>query len=243
MIDSTMIDNTMSFLFEQLPLAVQLRDDATFDNFYSAENDLVVDQLMHQLPTGDAYIYLYGANRCGRSHLLQAACHRADQLALTSVYLPLNDLRDYPPANLFEGLEQLSLVCLDDIQLLAGDAEWEQQLFHLYNRLQQRGGKLLVSANCAVRELPLTLADLASRLSWGAVYQLKNLNDEQLTQAFKLRANKRGLELSDEVAQYIYHRCHRDTRALINVLEQLDSASLKQQRRLTVPFVKATLGW
>ena len=124
-----------------------------------------------------------------------------------------------------------------------GDDDWEQSLFHLFNRLQDHQVRLIVSANSAVRELNIALADLRSRLSWGAVFQLKHLTAAQRTAAIQLRAEHRGLELNDEVMQFIYHRGQRDMEALLAVLDTLDHASLKQQRRLTVPFVKDVMGW
>lgn len=233
----------MSYLFEQLPLAVQLRDDATFDNFYSGNNALLLDTLRKQLNGGERYVYLYGNEGSGRSHLLQAACHRADERGLNAIYLPLKELREYPPAELFEGLEYQSLVCLDDINAVVDGDVWQQQLFHLFNRLSDAQVPLLVSGHCAVRELGIELPDLTSRLSWGAIYQLQNLDDDQRTATIRLRAERRGLLMSDEVAQYIYSRCRRDTQFLLSVLDTLDIASLKHQRRLTVPFIKKTMGW
>lgn len=230
----------MSFLFEQLPLAVQLRDDATFDNFYAGDNALLIDTLRRQSGGGERYLYVHGQAGSGRSHLLQAACHHA---GAASVYLPLQELTDYPAEELFEGLEQLALVCLDDLHCVLGQPAWEQSLFHLFNRLQERQVCLLISAHCAVRELPLVLADLGSRLSWGMVFQINPLTDQQRTKLMQLRASGRGLQLSDEVAQFIYHRCQRDTAALLVVLDTLDKASLQQQRSLTIPFIKTTMGW
>ncbi|MBL4827243.1 MAG: DnaA regulatory inactivator Hda [Spongiibacteraceae bacterium] len=233
----------MRFPIEQLPLAVQLRDGATFDNFYQADNSLLVDQLRCQLKEGERYIYLFGNQGSGRSHLLQAACSQANEMQLTSVYLPLEQLQQYSPQELFEGLEQLSLVCLDDLQYIVGNADWEQQLFHLFNRLAQSGTRLLIAADSAVRELAVSLADLSSRLSWGSVYQLKMLNDEQRILALQFRAAHRGMEMNNEVAQFIVNRSQRDTGSLLAVLDLLDNASLKEQRRLTVPFVKSVLDW
>ena len=233
----------MSFLFEQLPLALQLRDDATFDNYFIADNALLVDQLRRQLECGERYIYIHGANGSGRSHLLQAACHRAGQLDMASVYLPLNELQDYSAQQLFDGLEQVALVCLDDIHCVAGKPQWEQALFSVFNRLAEHRVHLLVAADCAVRKLGIELPDLASRLSWGTLHHIKTLTDQQRIDALQFRAAKRGLEVNDEVAQFIYHRCQRDTETLLCVLDRLDKASLKEQRRLTVPFVKTTMQW
>jgi len=233
----------MSYLYEQLPLAVQLRDEATFENFYAEGNELLLATLRSQLSSGERYVYLFGREGSGRSHLLQAACHAADESGRGAIYLPLAELRDYSPVELFEGLEYRSLVCLDDIDSVIDSDLWQQQLFHLFNRLSDAHVPLLISANCAVRELDIQLQDLASRLSWGSIFLLQSLNDDQRTATIKFRAERRGLLLSDDVANYIYSRCRRDTQFLLTVLDRLDTASLKQQRRLTVPFVKETMGW
>jgi len=233
----------VSFAFEQLPLAVQLRDEHTFDNFYGGDNSLLLAQLQAQINGGERYIYLYGSEGSGCTHLLQAACHHAGSQGLSSVYLPLAELAHYPPTALFEGLEQLALVCIDELQAIAGDTQWEEALFHLFNRLDRAGVTLTIAANCAVRALPLGLADLASRLSWGMVYQLKPLEDAQQMQLLQLRAAQRGLDISSEVAQFIVHRCQRRTPALMALLDDLDTASLKEQRRLTIPFIKSVKGW
>jgi len=233
----------VSFAFEQLPLAVQLRDDYTFDNFFGGGNSQLLEQLQRQFSGGERYIYMHGGEGSGCTHLLQAACHRASSLGLASVYLPLGELAHYPPTELFEGLEQLALVCIDELQAVAGNGQWEEALFHLFNRLERAGVMLTVAANCAVRTLPLGLADLSSRLSWGMVYQLKPLDDTQQMQMLQFRAAQRGLELSPEVVQFIVHRCQRRTPALIALLQDLDTASLKEQRRLTIPFVKSVMGW
>lgn len=233
----------MNFLFEQLPLAVQLRDDNTFESFYAGDHGLLLNQLQQQLDDGERYIYLFGSQGSGRSHLLQAACQAASGAGLSSVYLPLDELRDYPPRDLFEGLEQLSLVCLDDIHQVIGRQVWEEQLFHLFNRLSDKQVALLVSSDRSVRELHPRLADLDSRLSWGSVYQLQTADDEQRLAVFQFRAGKRGIVLEDEVARYIYHRCQRDMNALLAVLDKLDLASITEQRRVTIPFVKSTMAW
>lgn len=233
----------MSFLFEQLPLAVQLRDDATFENFYPENNALIVEQLKQQLLAKEPYVFLFGGKGTGRSHLLQAVCHQADSLSLSSVYLPLADLVVYKPSELFQGLASLQVVCLDDIQLIAGLADWEEAIFHLYNELRAQGHCLLVSADRPLAELSIAMPDLNSRLAWGASFQLHGGGDDDREMMLKFRAERRGLHLSDEVCQYILRRSHRDISALLAVLDTLDKASLSQRRKITIPFVKETLSW
>ena len=230
----------------QLPLGVRLRDDATFANYYPGANAAALGYVerLCEADTGwtDSLIYLWGAAGVGRSHLLQAACLRFEQRDEAAVYLPLAEVADYGP-ELLDNLEQCELVCLDDLEAVAGRADWEEALFHLFNRLRDAGKRLLLAAATSPRELGVQLPDLQSRLTLALVFQLQELADEDKLRALQLRASRRGLQMPDEVGRFILTRGARSMSALFELLEQLDQASLQAQRKLTIPFLKETLGW
>lgn len=232
---------------QQLSLRINLNDDATFENFFLQEKDSnrqVSTVLCDQLLSGEQpFIYLWGANGSGVSHLLQASCHQASTKGLSAQYLPLGELMDYPPQQLLENLEQLSLVCLDDIQVISGNSEWENGLFDLFNRIRQVEGCLLLGANCSARELPLQLPDLQSRFSWGPTFQLSSSDDDEKLQILQFRASRRGMELGDDVARYLINRADRELKELIRCLDILEDASLQEGRKLSIPFVKQVFGW
>ena len=228
---------------QQLTLPVGIRDDARFANYHAGPNEQIVQSLQQQWTTsGEPFIYLWGASGVGCSHLLQAACHYAEGLGHHSVYLPLDELVDIGPGVL-ESMEQLPLVALDNLQVIAGNEEWEEAIFHLFNRIRDRQSHLLIAANANPQQLGIRLPDLTSRLSWGMVYQVGALADEEKVLALLLRAHRRGLNLTDDVARYILTRGPRDSQALFDLLERLDQASLTAQRKLTIPFIKAEMGW
>lgn len=225
----------------QLPLSLRLRDDATLENFLPGANGALVAAVRASAAgTGDRFLCFWGPPGSGRTHLLQAACHLAGGLELPAAYLPLGETLLAP--EVLEGLESLALVCLDDLDRVAGAAEWETALFHFYNRAREAGTVLLVAAGKPPGGLGIRLADLRSRLAWGPVYQLRPLDDGGKLALLRLRAQARGLQLEDGVAAYLLRRCARDPRDLMELLETLDRASLVNQRRLTIPFVKSVLG-
>lgn len=226
----------------QLPLPVQLRDESTFDNFLppAGTQELITVLRAQAEGSGEAVIHVYGSGGCGKSHLLQASCHLAGAAAL---YLPLGQLADYSPRDVLQGIEALDLVCLDDMDQVVGRAEWEVALFDLCNRARERGCRLLVSGNAPPRALALELADLRSRLAWGIVYGLPRAGDEEKIAILQFRAARRGLALGREVCSYIVSRSPRDMEALLALLATLDDASLVEQRALSIPFIKAVLGW
>lgn len=224
----------------QLPLNIQLRDDATFASFYAGDNSQAQNAVKEiSEGRGETFIYLWGVE-AGKTHLLQAACQAASEQNIAAVYLPLADYRTLSPS-LLQGVEDIPLVCLDDIDTLLKHPQWEEALFHLFNRIRSKNGRLLVAANVAPIYLQAELEDLKSRLAWGVTYQLHRLNDEQKLSALQHRARLRGLQLNKTVGQFLLHRCTRSLTELFSTLEILDRASLAEQRRLTIPFVKQIL--
>ncbi len=221
----------------QLPLGIGLREGITFDSFHFGNNKEAQHTLIHcQQP----FIYLWGPPGSGKSHLLQALGHQAATRGETSAYLPLADAAELSPDYL-QGLEQLSLVCIDDIDRIAQLPQWEEALFHLYNRIQTANTRLALTAVSSPVTLPITLPDLRSRLSWGLVLRLNLLDDEGKLAVLQQRARARGMELPTEVGRYLLHRISRDMASLSNWLEKLDERSLAAQRKLTIPFVRELL--
>lgn len=228
-------------MVEQLTLGISLRDDATFANFFVANNKQVTIALQTAAKgRGEQFIYLWGKQGVGRSHLLQACCHAAGERGLSVVYLPLAELSDLKP-DVLEGLESLAIVCIDDIHQIANRPSWEEAFFHFYNRMRAANKRLIVAGTVPPNDLGMALADLVSRLNWGVVFQVQELSDDEKIQALLMRARTRGLDLSYEVAYYLLSRSPRDMRSLFNALEVLDRASLQKQRKLTKQLVKEVL--
>lgn len=229
----------------QLPLAIQLPDSATFSNLVYGRNGAAIAQVKSCLHAegikhdGQA-IFLWGTGGCGKTHLLQAACHALIEQNAATVFLPMQNHQNLDPLML-EGLEDLALVCIDNVEAISGVAAWEDALFHLFNRMQTRSGYLLMTGHSPPLEIGLQLADLSSRLSGGWVFHLRLLSDDEKKQALQLRATARGFVLSSEVGDYLLRYFSRDMHALFILLDRLDVASLVEQRRLTVPFVKSVL--
>ena len=226
---------------QQLPLEIQLADHAVFGNFLPAGNELVIHELkaaaaLPELPM----LWVWGPPESGRSHLLQACIAAADERGRRSAYLPLDRTLALPAAAL-EGLGELDVVGLDDIDAIAGDAGFEQAVFGLFEQLRQSGGRLVVTASAAPGEIRFRLPDLASRLKSGGVYRLQPLDDAGRLEALQIRARFRGFELPDDTGRYLLNRTPRGPANLFRVLDTLDRAALVAQKRLTIPFVRSVL--
>lgn len=228
----------------QLALPVQLPDDALFSTFEAGSNsDLIatLQALLSEQPQ-TPLLYLWGRTGCGKTHLLHAACTAASQAGQQVMYIPLRELTDTSHISLLQGLDNYDLVCLDDIDAVTHSVAWCDALFELYNRLSDSEGcRLLISARSSASAIDVALPDLRSRLQAATPYAIKLLSDEAKVQALQTHAEARGLQLEGEVGHFMLQRLSRDMHELMAVLNTLDKASMAEQRRLTVPFVKKTL--
>ncbi|MGL1957438.1 MAG: DnaA regulatory inactivator Hda [Colwellia sp.] len=228
----------------QLGLSVQLPDDEIFSSFKSYSNQSVIVNLQQYIEKSQSVqahcFYLFGLSSVGKSHLLHASSAYAEQLKKSSVCLSCSELK-HLPVEVLDGLEHIDLICLDDIQLIAGDELWQQAIFDLYNRAVEQNKCLLISGDQSVQQLGITLPDLASRLSWGYTEQIKPLEDEEKIIALQYRASQRGLKLTDDVVRFLLSRLSRDMSSLIASLDLLDKASIRQKRKITIPFIKSVL--
>ena len=227
----------------QLALNLRLRDASSFDNYFVARNREPVERVqtsVHGLrapQTPASWIYLWGEAGAGKTHLLEAACRAAHEQGQTPRYIPLGEKTSLSTA-LLEDVEQAALVCVDDVHAIAGDAAWETALFALYEHLRVQGGMLIVAAQASPNASGFKLADLSTRLAAGLVYQLQPLSDAEKISALRLRAQRCGLTMNEEVANYLLTRFPRDTHSLFALLDKLDVATLAAQRRLTIPFLR-----
>ena len=223
----------------QLSLKFPLRAAATFERFASGGNAQLLQALQNPRR---ARLYLHGGRGVGKTHLLQACARRQKH----GLYLPMSEVPpragDAPPAcDIFAELENYSPLCIDDIDLAAGDRSLEVGLFNLLNRLRQTDHSFIASAAAPPAHGAFTLPDLASRLSACAVFHVAEPDDAEKRAYLVADARRRGMTMPAAAAEWIMRHTRRDMAAIAALLAKLDSESLRHQRRLTIPFLKTLL--
>lgn len=231
----------------QLPLPVQLTDEAVFENFHLPEggehngNRIALAAVQALARSGACgVLFLAGSSGSGKSHLLKALCREA-QGHRPVRYLPLDQHANWQPALMEGWAPPGAVVALDAIDQIAGQRAWERVILALYHEIQDSGGVFVAAAAQPPAGYPWALADLASRLSWGGVYALSPLDDAGKLAALQMRARRRGFTLTDAVARYLLARETRHPAHLFAVLDNLDRETLAAQRRLTIPLLRALM--
>ena len=230
----------------QLPLALRYPPDQRLETFVRAPAGAIAQ--LKSLAAGEAVasdvrdaLYLSGPAGVGKTHLLLATCAAADAAGRRAAYLPMiaaaGRARDA-----LQALEGNDLIALDGLEAIAGNRDDEIALFDAHNRARAAGVALVYAARDIPDAMGLSLPDLRSRLGQCTRITLAPLDDDGRREVLQQRAQRRGLVLEDAALEWLLKRVGRELGGLTALLDRLDRASLAAQRRVTVPFLRETLG-
>lgn len=226
---------------EQIPLDFEFRANKTFADYFPAANQEIVSHLQNCIAgVGEKQIFLWGHSGQGKSHLLHACCHQAQQQGLRSFYYDLSP-KNLSDIDVFTGLDDYDLVCLDNIEHIAGKAGWELAFFNFFNRQRDLERKLILATSSSPTQISMRLPDLKTRINWGLSLKLQPFSDPDQIAALIFKADKMGFDLSTSAGHFLLTHYHKDLESLWTLLDTLDRASLIAKRKLTLPFLKRIL--
>ena len=224
----------------QIPLQLEPRRPDRFEDFVAGPNAAVLASVRALLDEPGGNLFLSGPDGSGKSHLLNALCHSAREKGLAAFYIALRRLPEEAAASL-QGLQVLDLVCVDDIDSVAGNRVWEDALFACFNEVRAARGRLMVSSSLPLSGLEFGLPDLASRLAWGVRQSLRLPDDAGKLEILQQRASALRIELPADVQNYLLKHGKRDMSSLLQTLEQLKDAAFAEKRKITVPMARKIL--
>lgn len=222
----------------QIYLAFNLKWRPTFNNFVAGENTSVVEALQSfcSLPEGTpipSSFFLCGGAGTGKTHLLFASHHLADERDDASLYLDAATL-DAADADALVDVGSAEWILFDNIHRLAGHLVLEEALMNCMDRSQAKDCKLFLTSRLPPAEMRFTLPDLASRIQSLPQYFLQDLGEEELAAMLHARAQSGGFIMPDAVLSYFLTRLRKNAGVWMSAYERTEEAALEQSRPLTV---------
>jgi DnaA regulatory inactivator Hda len=212
---------------QQLPLDLEYRPALGMADFVIAPGNRDAVAWIDRWPDWPSHaLAIHGPKGSGKTHLAHVWQARSQAVFLERA--PIDDvaLGDGPHA-----------VVLDEPQGRPGG--WpDAALFHLYNRLREAGGHLLIVSEAPPARWPVTLPDLASRLASIPAVALSAPDDDLLVAVMAKQFTDRGLEVNEDVLRYVASRVERSFAAAADMVARIDRAALAQQRRVTLALVR-----
>ncbi len=208
--------------------------------FYSSNNEVLINIIKDSIcADNNENFFIYGERDSGKSFLLQAICNEYFANGRKSIYIPMAKAIDMQ-ASMLENLNELDAVCIDDFTKFYHSTEWQIAFFNLINQCVLSKCSLYVSSDEGISE-GVVFTDLMSRIKKMHVYEVKKIADGELSQALKFCAERNGINLNNEVINYLTTRETRIFNKLFLLIKEIDLLSAQEKRKITVPFVKEML--
>ena len=205
--------------------------------------EINLPRLPSENPLNQRWMYLWGPEGSGRTHLLSAIGSAAHGFGLEYIALtphePISWVRLEERLPSLSSSNQPSVITVDDVDRL--DERLVASLFRVLNEIQgSKAIHIFMAGNGAPGTLKLR-EDLRTRLGWGLIFQTHLLGDDEKIQAIQQAAEARGLVLSPDVLPWLLNRFYRDMPNLMALIDALDAYSLETKRAVTLPLVRELL--
>ena len=220
---------------QQLTFPWSAKPKLIFRDFYANKENLNLVNDLKDQEAGD--IIIQASSNSGKSHLLQSLCNFYNEIGKTSFYLPIKTALDYD-SSVLDSINKIDLVCIDDIDFVVKNDEWERAIFNLINQCQQSNSRIIFSVADSIDLAGFNLSDLLSRLKKLLKYNVANLDDEDFKAALNLIIEHNSINIGDKEVNYILNHAKRDIAYLKHILFKLDEYSLSTKKKITIPLIK-----
>ena len=210
---------------------------ASFDDFYFDPKNF---GLKKNLLEEDDDLFLYGIKKSGKSFLLQSVCNFYASKNKSSLYIPIAEVMKYG-ISFMDSLDNLDVICIDDIDLINSNKEWEIAIFNLINDCLISKCRLIFSSAFNPSSIKFDLKDLISRIKKMNHIELFPVSEDNLNDALNFICNLRSINLGEKEINYLVTYSKRNISDLINVINKLDKTSMQLKRKITVPLIKEVI--
>ena len=224
----------------QLALQIQINERASLDNFFISKNNNKAIQILKNIlerSNNGAQIFIDDLGSNGKSYLLQAICNDFSNSNNSTIYIPMQKAINLEPS-ILEGINDLNLICLDDIDLISNQRDWELALFNLINECYEKDCFLLLSGSIDKLEV---IPDLISRIKKMEILRLKAIDDDELLRATQSISKNLNIEISDKNMNYLINNSRRDIKTVFRTLSQLEKESLERKKSIGLNLIKEVI--
>ena len=198
-------------------------------------------------------LFIYGSTGLGKTHLLHAIGNHIKETNPSAHILYVtaerftNDLIDalrYRRMSEFrERYRKLPTVLLmDDVQFLTGKDRTQEELFHTFEWLKERGRQIVFTSDVLPREIKMFEPRLRTRCESGMLADTQPPDMETMLAILHQKAENMQMNLSAELAQYIASRVRGNIRELEGVLNRLKALCRLHNSQPTIDFAEMYLG-
>ena len=228
----------------------------TFDNFVVGS----ANQMAHAASVAVAEnpsqifnpLFIYGGTGLGKTHLMHAIAHsiQARNPRARLLYLSAEEFMNQVITSIKEKRmdalreryrRSCDVLLMDDVHILAGKEATQEEFFHTFNALHTAQKQIVLTSDRPPQEMSRLEDRLRSRFQWGLLTDVHPPQFETRVAILKAKAERDGIGLPNDVAQYLAHRIEANVRELEGALIRLSAFASFRRRPLTVDFASEIL--
>jgi len=242
---------------KKLDIHPQLNFEYSFANFVEGECNRLARSAglaVSEKPGGTAFnpLFLYGESGLGKTHLAQAIGINVKEQMPEKTVLYVNATKfttQFTDATLKNDINNflhfyqcIDVLIIDDVQEFMSKKKTQSTFFEIFNHLHQRGKQLILTSDKPPVELQGIIDDrLLSRFKWGLSTELQAPGYPTRLEILKHRAYRDGIELSDDVLEYVAKNIVNNVRELEGVLVGLLAQATLNKKAITLELAQATI--
>jgi chromosomal replication initiator protein len=242
---------------QKLHIDPQLKKENTFENFIEGECNRLArsaGMAVANNPGGTAFnpLFIFGDSGLGKTHLAHAIGIEVKERYPDKVVLYVNANKfatQYSEATLKNNrndfmnfYQMIDVLIIDDIQEFAGKIKTQETFFHIFNHLHQSGKQLILTSDKAPIEIKDIEERLLSRFKWGLTTDLMRPDFDTRLAILKKKTYKDGLQMPEEVLEYIAENIASNVRELEGALISLLAQSTLNRREITIDLAVEVIG-
>ncbi len=235
---------------------VKIHPDYTFDNFVVGPSNRLAHAscvaVGHSPCNTYNPLFLYGSVGLGKTHLLHAVCYEAQrqpenwaiQFLSCEEFINrfINAIEMGQLSDFQSEFRTVDMLVIDDVQFLRDHEQSQEEFFHTFNALYNNRKQIILSADSAPGAIPSLEDRLISRFKWGLVARIDPPSYETRVAIVKKKAHLRGLELSEDIAEYIAKKIRANIRELEGALTMIYAEAMACGETINLALAKRALG-
>ncbi len=243
-------------IYNNVDFESQLNERYTFENFVEGANNQfarAASLAVSQSPGKTTFnpLVIYGGVGLGKTHLIQAIGNytKIEGLAKRVLYVSsekftiefIDSIQNNKTTEFSNNYRNVDILLVDDIQFFTNKERTQEEFFHTFNSLHQKGKQIVLTSDRPPKELKGMEERLTSRFQWGLVVDIQPPDLETRIAILQKKAEENNLRLPQEIIHLFATNITSNIRELEGSLIRLFAISSLQGKDITTDLAKSVL--
>lgn len=251
----TLPTNTVVYREPQNTRPSSLNSKYTFDTFVIGKNNELAHaaSLAVAKNPGSQYnpLFIYGGVGLGKTHLMHAVGNSlllekpASKILYVTSEKFTNDFVDAIKNKSLDAFKKLyrsvDMLLIDDIQFIAGKEQTQEEFFHTFNELRDKGRQIVITSDRLPKDIPAIEQRLVSRFEWGMIADIQAPDLETRLAILHAKAQKKGAIIGEDILYYVAENIISNIRELEGALNRLIVSQDMDNKPMTLEQAKLIL--